>query len=97
MCFLDRFWQRKREATVGVSGTHRRKQRRSGLGLRTIYQRNGQGNQSGALMKGMCQGTSEHPWKLPQWGCVTLFNPLAVPPCNGVIVWIEVEHLLQKY
>ena len=25
------------------------------------------------------------------------FNLLAVPPCNGVITWTEVDHLLQKY
>ena len=32
-----------------------------------------------------------------QGGCVILFNPLAAPPCNRAIAWIEVDHLLQKY
>ena len=28
-------------------------------------------------------------------GCIILFNPLVAPPCNGIISWIEVDHLLQ--
>ena len=32
-----------------------------------------------------------------QWGCAILFNPLAAPPCNGVLAWTEVDLLLQKY
>ena len=27
----------------------------------------------------------------------SMFNLLAVPPRNGVIAWVEIDHLLQKY
>ena len=33
---------------------------------------------------------------IEQWGFVIHFNPLAAPPCKGVIAWTELYHLLQK-